>query len=73
MEMWRSRKAREDVSKQEKSIGNNCSLQRCTAAFASLQEKNLRDGREVCVYSISCKRQSNIDITLDWLSRHAKS
>mmetsp|Transcript_21022 Transcript_21022/g.58418 ORF Transcript_21022/g.58418 Transcript_21022/m.58418 type:complete len:185 (+) Transcript_21022:1384-1938(+) len=35
--------------------------------------KNLRDGREVCVYSISCKRQSNIDITLDWLSRHAKS
>lgn len=32
----------------------------------------IRD-REVCVYSISCKRQTNIDITLEWLSRHAKS
>ncbi|EFJ43109.1 small Arf-related GTPase [Volvox carteri f. nagariensis] len=29
--------------------------------------------REVCVYSISCKRQSNIDVTLDWLTRHAKA
>lgn len=32
----------------------------------------LRD-REVCVYSISCKSQNNIDITLDWLTKHAKS
>ncbi|KAL6779836.1 hypothetical protein ACKKBG_A13930 [Auxenochlorella protothecoides x Auxenochlorella symbiontica] len=30
-------------------------------------------GREVCVYSISCKRQSNIDVTLTWLTKHAKS
>ena len=29
--------------------------------------------REVCVYSISCKSQNNIDITLDWLTKHAKS
>jgi ADP-ribosylation factor-like protein 8 len=28
--------------------------------------------REVCLYSISCKRQSNIDVTLEWLTRHAK-
>lgn len=35
--------------------------------------QTLRDGREVCVYSISCLRQSNIDITLEWLTRHAKT
>lgn len=29
-------------------------------------------GREVCVYSISCKSQTNIDITLQWLTAHAK-
>ncbi|CAK0744188.1 ADP-ribosylation factor-like protein 8B [Coccomyxa viridis] len=37
-----------------------------------LDLKALRD-REVCVYSISCKSQNNIDITLDWLTKHAKS
>lgn len=30
-------------------------------------------GREVCVYSISCKNQTNIDLTLKWLAAHAKS
>ncbi|WIA19715.1 hypothetical protein OEZ86_013425 [Tetradesmus obliquus] len=30
-------------------------------------------GREVCCYSISCKVQNNIDITLEWLTKHAKS
>lgn len=29
-------------------------------------------GREVCVYSISCKNSNNIDITLEWLTKHAK-
>ncbi len=29
-------------------------------------------GREVCVYSISCKSSSNIDVTLKWLQAHAK-
>lgn len=33
--------------------------------------QSIRD-REVCVYSISCKRQSNIDVTLEWLTSHAK-
>ena len=28
--------------------------------------------REVCVYSISCKNQNNIDITIEWLTRHAR-
>jgi len=37
-----------------------------------LDLKNLSQ-REVCVYSISCKSQNNIDITLDWLTKHAKS
>lgn len=32
--------------------------------------KNLRD-REVCCYSISCKKQNNIDITIEWLTKHA--
>lgn len=34
--------------------------------------QSIRD-REVCVYSISCKKQHNIDITLEWLTRHAKN
>lgn len=29
-------------------------------------------GREVAVYSISCKCATNIDITLRWLTAHAK-
>lgn len=37
-----------------------------------LRSPTLRD-REVCLYSISCKRQKNIDVTLDWLIKHAKS
>ncbi|PNH08871.1 ADP-ribosylation factor-like protein 8A [Tetrabaena socialis] len=29
--------------------------------------------REVCVYSVSCKRKDNIDKVLEWLTRHAKA
>ncbi|GBG00146.1 ADP-ribosylation factor 8B [Raphidocelis subcapitata] len=29
-------------------------------------------GRELAVYSISCKNSTNIDITLQWLTAHAK-
>jgi ADP-ribosylation factor-like protein 8 len=29
--------------------------------------------REICCYSISCKEQHNIDITLQWLMQHSKS
>eukprot|EP00127_Corallochytrium_limacisporum_P004136 Clim_evm81s157 gene=Clim_evmTU81s157 len=28
-------------------------------------------GREVCVYSISCKNQQNLDKTLQWLTQHS--
>jgi ADP-ribosylation factor-like protein 8 len=30
-------------------------------------------GREVCCYSVSCKQSNNIDITLEWLTKHAKA
>lgn len=29
-------------------------------------------GREVCCYCISCKNAVNIDICLEWLTKHAK-
>ncbi len=29
-------------------------------------------GREVAAYSVSCKSQSNINLVLDWLTKHAK-
>ena len=35
-------------------------------------ELNALRGREVCCYSVSCKSQDNIDITLDWLTKHAR-
>jgi hypothetical protein len=28
--------------------------------------------REVAVYSISCRKQNNIDLTIAWLSKHAR-
>lgn len=43
-----------------------------TELIDKLELKKLRD-REVCCYSISCKKQENIDMTIDWLTRHAKS
>lgn len=55
-------------------LGNKNDLPEALTAddlVARLDLKALQD-REVCLYSISCKRQSNIDITLDWLTKHAK-
>eukprot|EP00032_Breviata_anathema_P001227 JZ552080.1.p1 GENE.JZ552080.1~~JZ552080.1.p1 ORF type:complete len:184 (+),score=55.10 JZ552080.1:35-586(+) len=37
-----------------------------------LMELDTIVGREVCVYSISAKSKVNIDVTLDWLTKHAK-
>eukprot|EP00959_Pyramimonas_sp_CCMP1952_P098960 2068718-Pyramimonas_sp.AAC.1 len=34
-------------------------------------ELSTLEGREVCCYNISCKNQTNLDITLDWLVKHA--
>jgi len=41
-------------------------------ARLDLRAAGFRD-REVCLYSISCKKQKNIDVTLDWLIKHAKN
>jgi ADP-ribosylation factor-like protein 8 len=58
-------------------------LKVCRPEQACVQAKHLHEflyvcpqelkEREVCVYSISCKCQNNIDITLEWLTKHAKS
>lgn len=55
-------------------LGNKNDLPEALSAddlVARLDLRALRD-REVCLYSISCKRQANIDVTLDWLTKHAK-
>lgn len=39
--------------------------------MSSICVQGLRD-REVAVYSISCKSQNNIDITIAWLTAHSK-
>eukprot|EP00890_Picochlorum_soloecismus_P004985 jgi/Picsp_1/5488/NSC_02847-R1_adp-ribosylation factor-like protein 8a len=38
--------------------------------ISKLDLRSLKD-REVCLYSISCKKRSNIDVTLGWLVKHA--
>lgn len=56
-------------------LGNKKDLPNALAEhelIASLNLGSITD-REVCCYSISCKEQENIDITLQWLLRHAKS
>eukprot|EP00055_Hartaetosiga_balthica_P000580 m.136965 g.136965 ORF g.136965 m.136965 type:complete len:184 (+) comp11093_c0_seq1:76-627(+) len=40
--------------------------------IALLSLKDIAD-REVCCYSISCKNQNNLDITLKWIMQHSKS
>jgi hypothetical protein len=50
------------------AIGEKRSLLTCQCTVAQA----LQD-REVAIYSISCKNQDNIDLVLDWLTKHAKS
>lgn len=55
-------------------LGNKNDLPDALSAnelIARLDLKSIQD-REVCLYSISCKKKSNIDVTLEWLTRHAK-
>ena len=33
--------------------------------------QSLAQEREVCTYCISCKNVENIDITIDWLTKHS--
>ena len=39
--------------------------------ISKLELRELKD-RDVCFYSISCKNKDNIDVTLDWLVKHAQ-
>lgn len=55
-------------------LGNKNDLPACLDGprlMEALDLKSIKE-RECCVYSISCKKQSNIDITLKWLTKHAK-
>ncbi|GLC35909.1 ADP-ribosylation factor-like protein 8A [Pleodorina starrii] len=56
-------------------LGNKNDLSGALSVAQLTDMMNLKalTDREVCIYSISCKRQNNIDITLDWLTRHAKA
>ena len=57
-------------------LGNKNDLPEALSANELITRLDLRApslrNREVCLYSISCKRQKNIDVTLEWLIAHAK-
>eukprot|EP00041_Stephanoeca_diplocostata_P006222 m.78543 g.78543 ORF g.78543 m.78543 type:complete len:186 (+) comp16241_c0_seq1:217-774(+) len=56
-------------------LGNKNDLPNAMGVEQLIEMLGLKDiqDREVCCYSISCKSQVNIDITLDWLKKHKKS
>jgi ADP-ribosylation factor-like protein 8 len=56
-------------------LGNKRDLPNALAEHELIEKLNLNSicNREVCCYSISCKEQENIDITLQWLIQHSKS
>eukprot|EP00126_Sphaerothecum_destruens_P007412 Sdes_comp19833_c0_seq1m12042 len=55
-------------------LGNKNDVPSALSVENLIHELNLKaiTNREVCCYSISCKNQSNIDITLQWLIKHSK-
>jgi len=56
-------------------LGNKNDLREAIPGPELIEQLDLKSitGREVCCYSISAKNQTNIDITLQWLTDHAKS
>ncbi|CAH8513424.1 unnamed protein product [Schistosoma margrebowiei] len=56
-------------------LGNKKDLPNAFAEHELITALNLGaiTDREICCYSISCKEQENIDITLQWLIKHSKS
>lgn len=56
-------------------LGNKRDLPNAFDEKQLIEELNLNtiQDREICCYSISCKKQENIDITLQWLIQHSKS
>mmetsp|Transcript_19383 Transcript_19383/g.31761 ORF Transcript_19383/g.31761 Transcript_19383/m.31761 type:complete len:186 (+) Transcript_19383:134-691(+) len=55
-------------------LGNKNDLPGAASTEELIEALGLKEiqGREVCCYSISAKNVVNIDITLDWLIKHAK-
>ena len=55
-------------------LGNKSDLENAADARTVIDAMELRrlSGREVCCYCISCKSQHNVDVCLEWLSKHAK-
>lgn len=55
-------------------LGNKNDLPMALQVNELIEKLDLKtfEGREVCCYNISCKNQTNIDITVDWLTKHAK-
>jgi ADP-ribosylation factor-like protein 8 len=55
-------------------LANKNDLEHCAPMETVISELDLAKfkDREVAYYSISCKNQNNIDITLKWLISHAK-
>jgi len=56
-------------------LGNKNDLKGALTVDELISALNLKSitNREVCCYSISCLKQVNIDITLQWLIKHSKS
>jgi len=57
-------------------LGNKNDLPEAVGVEELIERLDLRTlgaDREVCCYSISAKNTVNIDITLEWLTKHAKS
>jgi len=54
-------------------LGNKNDLPNALGVEEIIEQLDLKSisGREVCCYSVSAKNQVNIDITLDWLIKHA--
>jgi len=56
-------------------LGNKNDIPGALTVEQVIEKMDLKSisNREVCCYSISAKNQVNIDITLQWLIKHAKS
>jgi ADP-ribosylation factor-like protein 8 len=55
-------------------LGNKADLPEALPAAELIARLDLRalPGREVCLYAVSAKRATNIDVCLSWLVQHAK-
>lgn len=56
-------------------LGNKNDLPEAASVDELIQKLNLKalTNREVCCYSISAKNAVNIDITIEWLTKHSRA